>query len=186
MPKRLAWSPEGEDQAAWLPERPQPKSGKEEAAPLPEDDEWMVWIRARRQEFRNPSWTMRTTIGEVLMEGMKDPRNLNLFHFLHLYYRDVPENVVRFTVGDFLRDPERCIENGQWRRDIGMNLGRIRGRLSERLLHTSYDLFLCHIKTLEDWVRRGRKETVEAIARSLLDQALEQVQEAHTQEEKTV
>ncbi|CCD17104.1 unnamed protein product [Trypanosoma congolense IL3000] len=185
MPKRLAWSPEGEDQAAWLPERPQPKSGKEEAALLSEDDEWMVAIR-RRQPPRNPSWTMQTTIREVLVEGMKDPHNLNLFDFLHPYYRDVPETVARFTVGDFLRNPERCIQDKLWRNNIGMSLNMMRARLRQRLLHTSYGLFSYHIKTLEDWVRKGRKETVEPIARSLLDQAVKQVQEAHTQAEEPV
>ncbi|CCD13071.1 unnamed protein product [Trypanosoma congolense IL3000] len=184
MPKRLAWSPEGDEHDSWLPERACPKSRKEEAAPLPEDDEWMVAIRMR-QPPRNPSWTMRSTIREVLLEGMRDPNHLNLFDFLQLYYRDVPENVARFTVGDFLRDPRRCMKDKNRRKDIGMSMSQMRSRLRERLLHVSYDLFSYHIQTLGDWAKKGRSERVEAIARSLLDGDLKQAQE-HDQAEERV
>ncbi|CCD15259.1 unnamed protein product, partial [Trypanosoma congolense IL3000] len=140
----------------------------------------MVAIRTRRQPPRNPSWTMRSTIREVLVEGMKDPHNLNLFDFLHPYYRDVPENVARFTVGDFLRDPERCIEGKVRRRGIGMSLSQIRARLRERLLHTSYGLFLYRI-------RRGTQPKTPHPTRGFsLDEAVKQVQEAHTQVEEPV
>ncbi|CCD14713.1 unnamed protein product [Trypanosoma congolense IL3000] len=185
MPKHLAWSPEGDEHDSWLPERTQPKSRKEEAAPLPEDDEWMVVIR-RRQPPTKPSWTMRSTIREVLLEGMKDPNHLNLFDFLQLHYRDVPENVARFTVGDFLRNPERCMKDKDRRKDIGMSMSQMRSRLRERLLHVSYDLFSYHIQTLGDWAKKGRSERVEAIVRNLLDRALKQAQETHTQAEERV
>ncbi|CCD17626.1 unnamed protein product [Trypanosoma congolense IL3000] len=189
MPKRLAWSREGDEDDSWLPERPQPQSRKEEAALLPEDDEWMVAIRTtKRQETRNPSpaWTMRSAIREVLLEGMKDPHNLNLFDFLQLHYRYVPENVARFTVGDFLRNPERCMKDKDRRKDIGMSMSQMRSRLRERLLHVSYDLFSYHIQTLGDWAKKGRSERVEPIARSLLDEAVKQAQETPTQAEERV
>ncbi|CCD14171.1 unnamed protein product [Trypanosoma congolense IL3000] len=185
MPKRLAWSPEGDEHDSWLPERACPKSREEEAAPLPEDDEWMVVIR-RRQPPRNPSWTLRSTIREVLLEGMKDPHNLSLFDVLQLHYRDVQTKVARFTVGDFLRNPERCMKDKDRRKDIGMSMSQMRSRLRERLLHISYDLFSYHIQTLGDWAKKGRSETVEPIARSLLDRALKQAQETPTQAEERV
>ncbi|CCD12362.1 unnamed protein product [Trypanosoma congolense IL3000] len=182
MYKRLVWSPDRDEHDSWLPKRARPKSRKEEVVLLPGDDEWMVVIR-RRQPPRNPSWTMRSAIREVLLEGMKDPNHLNLFDFLQLYYRDVPENVARFTVGDFLRDPRRCMKDKDRRKDIGMSMSQMRSRLREKLLYVSYDLFSCHIQTLGDWAKKGRSERVEAIVRNLLDEAVKQAQE-HDQAEK--
>ncbi|CCD15059.1 unnamed protein product [Trypanosoma congolense IL3000] len=120
---------------------------------------------------------MQSKTREMLLKGMKHLLNLNISDFLRLYYMDVKKRVARFTVEDLRRHPERRIKDKDRRKDIGMSMSRMRSRLRDRLLRTSWDLFSYHIKTLEDWTRKGSPKPLDSIARGLLNQALRNIQE---------
>ncbi|CCD15925.1 unnamed protein product [Trypanosoma congolense IL3000] len=115
---------------------------------------------------------------------MKDPRNLNLFVFFQSHHWDVKKKVARFTLGNFLRDHERCIQEADRRADIWMCVSQMWRRLREQLPRNSWDLFAHHIKTLGDRAKKGLPVEVDGIVRKLLNLALRDIQDgAHAQEQ---
>ncbi|CCD16604.1 unnamed protein product [Trypanosoma congolense IL3000] len=136
----------------------------------------------------NPTYTMTTSVLDVLLDGLRDTDNLNLLHFLEPWYEELPLHLLRFTVGDFMRNPERCIPEDRLRQEIRDKLDRMLRDLYKELLDQFSALHDASIVSLEDWAQRGSScsLTVHELARGFLDKALKKVQETHTQAEAPV
>ncbi|CCD15581.1 unnamed protein product [Trypanosoma congolense IL3000] len=121
--------------------------------------------------------TMRTSVLDVLADSVNDPDNLNLLHFLERWYTDLPLHLLRFTVGDFIRDPERCLLEDRLSQEIWDNLARRRTHLYGEMLDQYFALSGAQILTLEDWAQRGSSLTVHPLARGFLEEAVKQAKE---------
>ncbi|CCD12364.1 unnamed protein product [Trypanosoma congolense IL3000] len=133
---------------------------------------WDVWYYRATTLCPPLTYTMTTPVPYVLAESMNDPDNLSLLQFLELTCQEVPLHLVRFSVGDFIRDPERCIPEDMLSKDILDKLDRMRCDLYGGLLEQCNLFAASHIETLEDWVQKGSSVNVGAIALSLLEEAL--------------
>nr|CCC89250.1 unnamed protein product [Trypanosoma congolense IL3000] len=92
-----------------------------------------------------PLWTKESSLGVVLLEVIREHYNINLYQLLYLSYLYLKPELTRFTLGDYLRNPKRCIRERSFRKDIRINIIRLRWRLRKKLLVKTWNFASEHI-----------------------------------------
>ncbi|CCD16232.1 unnamed protein product [Trypanosoma congolense IL3000] len=129
-----------------------------------------------------PKWTMDSFVDDVLLQGIQDKENINLFHFLKNYYRNVKPDLRRFTLSDFLDKPEQCIEEVDLRECILRRMPHMLRKLQECMFSVIRYLRDCGVRTIQDWTAWQHDVHLENIPRIILDQAVRETRKrSHSQ-----
>ncbi|PWU83938.1 putative retrotransposon hot spot protein (RHS) [Trypanosoma cruzi] len=119
-----------------------------------------------RVEARQPQWTMRSTVKDILLEGSNNRTNMKLNDFLrsNLGGRAAVEKDHNVTMEAFVQEPDAYVQNQQLLRRI-FNL-------------TAYQVYKLHhegVVFLEQWRDYEGKDTITPFPKAKLNRVLTQL-----------
>ncbi|CCD16518.1 unnamed protein product [Trypanosoma congolense IL3000] len=107
-------------------------------------------------------------IEAIFLEGIQSPEQINLYEFLEPLCTVFKHDYNGFTLGDFLRDPARCIHGAFFRKELIQKLLLLMTRLRIHTLVTIRHLTWRNITTLRDWANRREHTRIEKIPQRML------------------
>ncbi|CCD15571.1 unnamed protein product [Trypanosoma congolense IL3000] len=115
---------------------------------------------------------MLRDVGVVLLEGMGDRENINLYDFLKPHHPDLDPDLSRFTLEDFFRSPHRRIPDRAQREAIQRHIPHLMKQLREDILKTIRYLGKHGIWRLEGLLWWKPRTPLKPIPQRILDDAI--------------
>ncbi|CCD16926.1 unnamed protein product [Trypanosoma congolense IL3000] len=119
-----------------------------------------------------PNWTMESEVEQVLIQECKTRDKINLFYFFVEYYGWTDGEFRHLTLGEFLKRPERYLEDAKRREEVQKTMQQMLKRLHDNTIKDVRCLVGNGIITLRDWTLRGASTLLAWTPRLILDEAV--------------
>ncbi|CCD15933.1 unnamed protein product [Trypanosoma congolense IL3000] len=119
-----------------------------------------------------PNWTMESEVEQVLIQECKTRDKINLFYFFVEYYGWTEEKLLHLTLGEFLKQPERYLEDANRREEVQKTMQQMLKRLNDNTIKVVRCLVGNGIITLRDWALRGATTLLDHVPSGILDEAV--------------
>ncbi|CCD17523.1 unnamed protein product [Trypanosoma congolense IL3000] len=119
-----------------------------------------------------PNWTMESEVEQVLIQEYKTRDKINLFYFCVEYYGWTDGGFRHFTLGEFLKQPGRYLEDTNCREEVQKSIQHMLGCLHGNTVKDVRYFVGDGIITLCDWALRGASTLLDRVPRGTLDEAV--------------